>query len=724
MPAQLIKFGLFELNLANRQLHKQGRRVRLQEQPLRVLEVLLEEPGKLVTRQELRQRLWPSDVYVDFDIGLNGAMKRLRLALSDSSDNPIFIETVTKSGYRFIAPVQALDAPAVAAGPADNQSPSSDGSDLQRQPGATAADPPPAHRLASPAKMRRSNLWAATFLTAVVLLTGYLLRPLAPVLQVTHVSKLSHSGHAFAGENLLSDGARLYYTEATVGKFLPFREILLNGNEDIPVNGLPPELRIRGLSPDHTTFLGVSHSPADPDVSSVWMVPVVGGQARRVGEFITSEPVWSPDGRFLAFGRANQLFLVGADGTGTRLLATVPGELSYPRWSPDGRRLRFTVIDIKSQFAIWEVSADGNDLHPLQFNSPGGPMEGYGDWTADGSFFVFTSRREGSSNLWAVADKSDWLHRGRREPVQLTAGPIDFYRPLPSLDSTRIFALGHLPAGELLRYDATQKEFVQFLGGRSADHLDFSHDAQWVAYIAYPEGTLWRARSDGTQPLQLTFPPMRALNPRWSPDGSRILFVVRRTGEVPKLYTISPDGGAPQLLLSDSRAQSSTSWSADGKFVIYGHDPNADTQDIFLYRLELLSGRTARIPGTQGLWAALCSPDGRYLVAQSITDDHLLVLLDLKTGERSALTKRKADYPAWSADSQYVYFNTFNFSAGGPPALYRVRVPGGKEEKIVDLQFLVAGIYGYWSGLALDGSPLVLRNRSATDVYALSVSVH
>src|SRR5262249_18476721 len=105
LPRKLIRFGLFELNTESRQLTKQGRRIRLQEQPLRALELLLERPGELVTRQELQQQLWPQDVHVDFDLGLNGAIKRLRVALGESGENPQFIETVPKRGYRFIAPV-------------------------------------------------------------------------------------------------------------------------------------------------------------------------------------------------------------------------------------------------------------------------------------------------------------------------------------------------------------------------------------------------------------------------------------------------------------------------------------------------------------------------------------------------------------------------------------------------------------------------------------------
>src|SRR5690348_685976 len=106
MSDGFIRFGLFELDRDARLLSKQGRRVRLQEQPLRVLEFLLEHPGRLVTREELQQRLWPHDVYVDFEMGLNAAVKRLRVALGDSGDNPRFIETVPKSGYRFLAPVR------------------------------------------------------------------------------------------------------------------------------------------------------------------------------------------------------------------------------------------------------------------------------------------------------------------------------------------------------------------------------------------------------------------------------------------------------------------------------------------------------------------------------------------------------------------------------------------------------------------------------------------
>src|SRR5260370_7540168 len=108
--AARLRFGLFELDRRARKLHKDGQRVRLQDQPFRVLEILLEKPGTLVTRQELRRRLWPTDINVEFEVGLNAAIKRLRLALGDSASHPRFIETVPKRGYCFIASVQDGDA--------------------------------------------------------------------------------------------------------------------------------------------------------------------------------------------------------------------------------------------------------------------------------------------------------------------------------------------------------------------------------------------------------------------------------------------------------------------------------------------------------------------------------------------------------------------------------------------------------------------------------------
>ena len=113
MPERIYRFDTFELNVGDGELRSNGNRLRLQEKPLRLLCALLENPQQTVTREQLRERMWPSDTFVDFERGINVAIKKVRDALSDSAENPVFIQTVSKRGYRFLLPVSVVDAPIV-----------------------------------------------------------------------------------------------------------------------------------------------------------------------------------------------------------------------------------------------------------------------------------------------------------------------------------------------------------------------------------------------------------------------------------------------------------------------------------------------------------------------------------------------------------------------------------------------------------------------------------
>src|SRR5579862_3806493 len=104
---RIIRFGAFEFDTGTGELRKHGLRIRLKGQPIAVLTMLLERSGEIVTREELQKRLWPADTYVDFELGLNAAIKRLRAALGDSADSPRFVETLARQGYRFVAPTSA-----------------------------------------------------------------------------------------------------------------------------------------------------------------------------------------------------------------------------------------------------------------------------------------------------------------------------------------------------------------------------------------------------------------------------------------------------------------------------------------------------------------------------------------------------------------------------------------------------------------------------------------
>jgi hypothetical protein len=196
------------------------------------------------------------------------------------------------------------------------------------------------------------------------------------------------------------------------------------------------------------------------------------------------------------------------------------------------------------------------------------------------------------------------------------------------------------------------------------------------------------------------------------------VFVGRLAGALPRIFTISPEGGNPEPLLSEAHAQTNPAWSPDGSAIVYGRDPDGEKQDIALYRFDLHTGRSARLPGTEGLYAPLWSPDGRHLAARSAADGRLFVLDP--NGEAAAPVSRPgAQYPAWSADSRFLYFNA---ATDDHVALLRVNVTDGKEEKVADVPFKLVGSYGSWTGLAPDGSPLALRDRGQADVYALTLS--
>src|SRR4026209_2599660 len=147
---RVVRFGVFELDRRSGELRERGWRARRQERPLRVLDALLAEPGEPVAREALRQRLWPDDTFVDFDNGLNRAINRLRAALGDEADNPRFIETLERRGYRFIAPVGVADMPS---SPAPAPVP-------ETTPSAPETTTPPTRR------GRGRNIWLAGALAA------------------------------------------------------------------------------------------------------------------------------------------------------------------------------------------------------------------------------------------------------------------------------------------------------------------------------------------------------------------------------------------------------------------------------------------------------------------------------------------------------------------------------------------------------------------------------
>jgi len=344
-----------------------------------------------------------------------------------------------------------------------------------------------------------------------------------------------------------------------------------------------------------------------------------------------------------------------------------------------------------------------------------------GGWIADGKFFVFLSGVSGTGTggqIWALDERRGLFRSPRGEPIQLTTGPMSWGRPIPGKDGKSIFAEGMTLRGELSRFDPQIKEFRPFLGGISADGITFSKDGKSVAYVSFPEGVLWKANRDGSNPMQLTEPPMNVFMPRWSPDGSQILFSDMSSES--EIYIVSAQGGNPRKLLPESRGkESDPDWSPDGHKVVFGTSFGARDAKSLIRVFDLESPTITTLPGSVGMTDPRWSPDGRSIAAPSF-DLNTVNIFDVATQRWTALPlKMEMDFQEWSSNNQFLYFRQ---DQGDDRGVYRIRVKGGKIEKVVDLKNMrMTGWYNVWTGVDPTDAPLVLRDIGSSDIYALSL---
>jgi Tol biopolymer transport system component/DNA-binding winged helix-turn-helix (wHTH) protein len=708
-----IRFGPFDADLQTQELRKQGVRLRLPGQSFLVLKMLLERPGQLVTRDALRAALWPSDTFVDFDNGLNAAVNRLRETLGDSADSPHLIETLPRRGYRFIAPLNGAHVASVFDPPAG---------ELETAATATAGTLVRAKPQARRSGLRYAALAGVVLVSAALL--GYVLMHWSPP-KVTGSAQVTSDGQgktaSFAAElasPLVGDSSRLYFLEGPVGGNR-LTQVSTGGGETVL---FPAPFRIRRLldvSPNRRELLALSYGGVQME-SAVMVLPLPAGSPHRLGDILAHDASWSRDGERIVYANGHDLYLAKSDGSESRKLGTVPGTAWWPRWSPDASVVRFTVLEALGWRRIWEVSTDGSRLHrllPERNVALGGQC--CGNWTADGSYFVFESVPPpgGMSQVWSLREGRGFLKKARAL-TQLTTGPMSMVAPLPSADGKKIFAVAVQPRGQLVRYNGRSRQFVPFLSGISADGVDFSKDGQWVTYVLFPERTLWRSKADGSERLQLTLPPMKVSLPRWSPDGKRIAFLGQAAGKPVKIYIVSADGGTSKQAIPGELNEGEASWSPDGNSLAFG--PLWWLEGSAAIRvLDLKTGQITTLPDSEGLFSARWSPDGRQLVALRADATQTLMLFDFEGRKWEELAKSAA-YPNWSRDGSCIYFED---PYTNEPALYRVLISDRKVEELatLDPRILSWAIVGKWMGLAPDDSPLVLRDTSVEEIYALDL---
>jgi Tol biopolymer transport system component/DNA-binding winged helix-turn-helix (wHTH) protein len=696
----VFRFGDVEVREREFSLTKASEALPVEPKAFRVLLILLRNPQKLNTKEELLNAVWGDAAVTENSLSRSIAL--LRRLLGDETHNPRFIETVATVGYRFVCPVEVSEDGGYGSEPVHVSAETAD--------------------VAIQAKPRSLGRWwlvgAAVFAIALVFTVWTLRRPLPPP-RISKFTLITHDGREKSPVG--TDGSRVYFIERP-----PFTvaQVAISGGEIVPIPVAVPFLAsLDDVSHDGSNFLvessetelALSDPPTIP--RALWSVTIPGGPLRRLGEVFGSA-AFSPDGTSVAYStRGGDIYLVRSDGTGARKLASVGGNAWNLAWSPEGAVIRFS-----SKSKIWEVSSSGSNLHEWLPGWHSSSWKCCGRWTPDGRFFMFLSAISNADleeQIWALDERRGMIRHAPAEPVQLTTGPIDWSPPIPGNDGKTIFAAGTSGRGEVSRFDPKTKQFQPFLGGISAQYVAFSPDGQSVAYVTYPEWTLWKENRDGSNRVQLSTWPILPYMPRWSPDGSRILFsdVLATVPARSTAYIVSARGGAPSKLLpEDTGVQSDPDWSPDGHKIVFGSSLYGQDPKSVIRIFDLDSKQITNVPGSVGRTNPRWSPDGRFIAANSF-DLLTMNIFDCGTQRWSALSpKLRMSYPEWSKDSRSIYF----LHGPSDPGVYRMRIKGGELEKIVDLKNWPVLGWG-WMGLDPTGAPLLVRDISSNDIYALTL---
>jgi eukaryotic-like serine/threonine-protein kinase len=572
-----------------------------------------------------------------------------------------------------------------------------------------------------PASSRKSR-WLVAVTVSILILGGTFawLNSLPSLPKVLATTQLTRDGVPKAA--VVSDGSRVYVTER--GSSYKIVQISVKGGDASPIPTPFTNVVAVSVSPDYTQLL-LANQVGTAQESTLWSLPLPSGTLRRLADVVGLEGgTWSPDGQRLVFVNGSDILEANADGTAQHKLVTVSGTPFMPHFSPDGARIRFSIIRPEGT-ALWEVRSDGSGLHPVLAEGRG-PYNACcgGDWTPDGRYFFFLGESAAGNNVWTMREPTGLSCWRASVPTQLTTGPLSFHALALSPNGKKLFVGASQGRAELVRYDSKSQQFVPFLSGLSAGELDFSRDGKWITYTSYPDATLWRSRADGSDRLQLTYAPISAGLPRWSPDGTQIAYVSMRPGRPWTIFLIPTQGGTPQEVLPADQDEPDPVWSPDGKRLAFGGHPDPHSSAIFIMIVDLATHRVSIMSGSENLFSPRWSPDGQYMAALT-RDSTELMLFNFKTQKWSEWVNEPGivGFPNWSQDGKYVYYDT---TSTDHPTFRRIKVGQTHSEVLVDLKGLLRysspPAFG-WSNVAPDGSALFVRDLSTDEIYALDMQL-
>ena len=640
---KVIRFGTYEVDLRSGELQKNGLKVRLTGQPFQILTILLERPGELVAREELQKRLWPGDTFVDFDSGLNAAVNRVREALGDSAENPRFVETLPKRGYRFIGQVE---------GPPRADS-------TQSQPAVDGQQNGNAGRGWKIGIAAGSVILLTAFgLLFPTLARRFLRQPRPPLLEAVPLTTLP--GQEIS-PSFSPDGSQVAFGWNGENRGAGF---------DLYVKVIGTDKPLR-LTNHPATWLGVAWSPDGRSIAvnrlaaedrGIFLVPALGGPERKLvstNNFALWAPnaalSWSPDGKQLAFadgspseGYPTQIFLLSLDTLERKRMETGCDWTFSPGFSPLGDSLVYICLRDDGDYSLnlLDLREGKNKRLFRGLLRIRDPM-----WTRDGARIVFsygsgaTPFVGAGGNLWQIAP-------GRTESPEKMPFGHDGTSATVSSSGNRLAYVQTQINGNIWRVDldgAKAKARILVTSTREQYGPLISPDGRRIIFMSNRSGfgEIWVCDSDGSNAQQLTSSG-GAGTPRWSPDGKQIVFDSRVGGDA-NVYVIDADGGVPRKLETGTRMNSLPSWSHDGRWIYFGS--GSTRSNLTLWRVSATGGHAVQ------------------------------------------LTKKASAMPIESPDGQYVYFVRFT---EGKFRLWSVRPDGSGESMVKAMPPLISDGYEWW----------------------------
>lgn len=677
-PTEKIRFGSYEVDLASCELRKGGTKIRLQPQPFQVLRLLLERPGEVVTRDELKQELWPDDTYVEFDLSLNTVIKKLRRALDDNPQHPRYVETLPRNGYRFIFPVERISAVDPQEAPVETIL--VNGSLLQ---GASA-----------PGGVRS-----------------------ATVLRIVSDSMDSAVARGQAPAAICDDGIavprRRWFerTAAILGGAL-LGSLIITYLADSPDNHhvrrwsfSTQSLALAAMSPDGKYILFAAQTGAE---ASLWLRPMDQESPRELaGAEGATIGFWSPDSQSVAFAADGQLKKISVGGGDAVVLCPLPNPnpnfFAGGTWSPDGENIVFS-----SGGRLYQVSAGGGASKPLF--PEGESLSGIFQWPhflpafADRQAIVYTASTNFRDRRMEVLD----LKSGERRdlgpgfaPVYSHAGfliygpadselrgimalPFSVERLEPSgevfhINQDGIGASVSL-AGDLVYWDDPRPVALHHLVWRDRQTgrvLESVGEAQMAMRdpVISPDGQRVLVSSVETgdanifihdlqrsTKVQLTSAAAQEAGARWSSDGSEVVFWRQAGEKTAVVEKAANSGGDGTVLYQVDGAILNLDWSRDGRYVVLLQHAEAGSREIrYVDTAQLDKGtRSILYPGRPSRVASpRLSPDGRYLAYESRESGRVEVFVGSfpdGTQLRRKISVRGGRSPRWSSDGKELFY--------------------------------------------------------------------